>query len=1161
MKNFQLLRLAFLLLILSFLMTSAHAQSFEQRALEEALNPDGTLKSGVNGSFKTDGYQMRTGPNGEPIFEPQTQSTVSGTWDAQFRWPNGVNAQVRALAFDGQGHVYVGGSFNTVSNISTPVNYVARYDVQTGVWSALGTGSNNGVNELVVSLAIDGQGRVYAGGNFTQAGGVSANRIARFDPATNTWSALGTGSNNGANGSVRALAIDGSGRVYAGGTFTEVGGVSASRIARFDPASNTWSTLGSGSTNGVSGQVNALAIDAQGSVYVGGVFTQAGSVTGVNRIARFDPATNSWSALGTGANNGVNNDVHALAIDGSGRVYVGGSFTQAGSVTGVNRIARFDPATNSWSTLGSGSNNGVNSNTSVEALAIDAQGRVYAGGTFTQAGGVTVNRIARFDPNNSATPWSALGSGSNIGVSGGSFFVVVNALAIDGSGRVHVGGFFSTAGNVSANNVARFDPASNTWSVISASPNNGVNGSVNVLAIDGSGRVYAGGSFISASNLSVRRIARFNPAINTWSEPGISPDNGVNGSVNALAIDGSGRVYVGGNFDRLGGGTSANRIARFDPANSTWSALGTGVINGVNADVHALAIDGSGGIYIGGAFTSAFPGGVSASRVVRYNPANQTWSALGTGANNGVNGQVNALAIDPQGRIYVGGSFTQAGSVSANRIARFDPNNSTAPWSALGTGANNGVNGDVRALAIDPQGRVYVGGSFTEAGSVTGVNRIARFDPNNSTTPWSALGTGANNGVNGDVRALAIDAQGRVYVGGSFTQAGSVTGVNRIARFDPASSTWSALGTGANNGVNGQVNALAIDAQAGIYMGGLFTQAGDFLSTHIAKYTPFSATRTVSANGLQIFLPAGVQIFFNGVSGIGTCTVERYDTPAQNVSFLSPTPASTSQYRFVITATGFTFTNAELRFNRTLIPNAGITNANSVRVYRRPTPGTGAFSILPNAYNASFPDEVRATTTAFSEFILGSNDNQLPVELTEFGFRKVDFGIELHWKTATELNNSGFEIERKSQGGNWTTLGFVRGAGTTTEAQSYSFLDRTASGKVQYRLKQIDFDGQFEYSNIIEVDAGLPKQFALEQNYPNPFNPTTTISYQLPVASQVSLKVYDVLGREVMTLVNGKQEAGVYNLSLNGATLSSGIYFYRLQSGNFVQTKKMMLVK
>jgi hypothetical protein len=122
-------------------------------------------------------------------------------------------------------------------------------------------------------------------------------------------------------------------------------------------------------------------------------------------------------------------------------------------------------------------------------------------------------------------------------------------------------------------------------------------------------------------------------------------------------------------------------------------------------------------------------------------------------------------------------------------------------------------------------------------------------------------------------------------------------------------------------------------------------------------------------------------------------------------------------------------------------------------------------------------------------------------------------------------------------------------------------LDKSASGKVQYRLKQIDFDGQFEYSTVIEVDAGLPKEFALAQNYPNPFNPTTVINYQLPVAGNVSLKVYDVLGKEVMTLVNGRQEAGDYNVSLNAASLSSGVYFYRLQSGNFVQTKKMMLVK
>jgi hypothetical protein len=192
-------------------------------------------------------------------------------------------------------------------------------------------------------------------------------------------------------------------------------------------------------------------------------------------------------------------------------------------------------------------------------------------------------------------------------------------------------------------------------------------------------------------------------------------------------------------------------------------------------------------------------------------------------------------------------------------------------------------------------------------------------------------------------------------------------------------------------------------------------------------------------------------------------------------------------------------------------------------------------------------------------------DNPLPVELVSFRGTATAQGVQLTWQTATERNNAGFEVQRRSENrgasAEWQVLGFVRGAGTTSEAQSYSFLDRTASGKVQYRLKQIDFDGQFEYSNVIEVDAGLPKVFALEQNYPNPFNPSTVMSYQLPVASNVSLKVYDVLGREVATLVNGRQEAGRYSVSFNAASFASGVYFYRLQAGNFVQTKKMIMVK
>ncbi len=216
-------------------------------------------------------------------------------------------------------------------------------------------------------------------------------------------------------------------------------------------------------------------------------------------------------------------------------------------------------------------------------------------------------------------------------------------------------------------------------------------------------------------------------------------------------------------------------------------------------------------------------------------------------------------------------------------------------------------------------------------------------------------------------------------------------------------------------------------------------------------------------------------------------------------------------------------------------------------------PGISATGNL--GQNPTFPLNPTPTGGAFT------TPQQLPVELTSFNAQVLNNGVRLSWTTATETNNAGFEVQRSADQTAWTTLGFVRGAGTTTEAQSYSFADAQATGRVFYRLKQVDFDGQFEYSNVIEVNAGLPKAFALEQNYPNPFNPSTMISYQLPASSNVSLKVFDMLGKEVATLVNARQEAGAYTVNFNANQLSSGVYFYRLQAGNFVATKKMMLVK
>ncbi len=195
----------------------------------------------------------------------------------------------------------------------------------------------------------------------------------------------------------------------------------------------------------------------------------------------------------------------------------------------------------------------------------------------------------------------------------------------------------------------------------------------------------------------------------------------------------------------------------------------------------------------------------------------------------------------------------------------------------------------------------------------------------------------------------------------------------------------------------------------------------------------------------------------------------------------------------------------------------------------------------------------------------------LPVELTSFTGSAKGSSVILNWQTATEVNNYGFSVERASTalGMKWEEIAFVQGHGNSNSPKEYSFTDNLALAhdlnldRIQYRLKQMDFDGKFEYSNIVEVEVAHPANYQLMQNYPNPFNPETTISYKIQAASQVSLKVYDILGREVATLVNEYEQAGKHSVEFRtkNVELTSGIYFYRLKSGSFSVTKKLVLIK
>jgi LPXTG-site transpeptidase (sortase) family protein len=345
-----------------------------------------------------------SGATGAPVYAWASLGTASYT-------------KADALAIDESGNVYLAGLITSVGGISSnSFNGIARWDRTR--WTPLGIGFGTGPPDVLVT---DGNGNVYAGGDFIKAGWTDARRIARWDGWA--WNTVGSEFEN----SVGALVMGKSGELYAGGMFIEIGGKTVNFVAVWD--GSQWSALGTGLEFGVS----ALALDEAGKLYAAGGFPyySPSGWTAMARIACWDG--NTWIDLMSQSDV----IVYALAVDKSGHLYAGGTFTSIGGVS-AGRIALWDGS--SWSPLGSGMNN------SVFALEVDESGDLFAGGSFTTAGGVSARRIARWD----GSEWSALGSGMNDRVFD---------LAVDGSGNLFAAGEFTTAGGVSANGVAVYTTA------------------------------------------------------------------------------------------------------------------------------------------------------------------------------------------------------------------------------------------------------------------------------------------------------------------------------------------------------------------------------------------------------------------------------------------------------------------------------------------------------------------------------------------------------------------------------------------------------------------------------------------------------------------------------------------------------------------------------
>jgi hypothetical protein len=436
---------------------------------------------------------------------------------------------------------------------------VAADDTVLGTFEALG----NGVDNSVWALAVQGDDTVYAGGNFTNAGGnPNADAIAAWSNADDTWHPLGTG----VNSEVHALAVQGDDTVYAGGAFiTASGAGNTFNIAAWSAVTRTWSAIGSGVNN----PVYAVAEQGDDTVYAGGQFTSdpsAATLAGSLHVAAWSYADDTWHALGTG----VNREVHALAVSGDDTVYAGGQFTDAGGKPAADHVAAWSYADDTWHPMGIGVNGDV------FAVAVSGDGTVYAGGNFTDAGGESgADHIAAWS--NVDDTWSPLGTGMTT-----AFQVTVLAVAVDDTrGLVYAGGYFTAAGGDSASNVAVWDVGLREWIALQAAAGQGASRDVHSLALDDS-VLYLGGDFTTAGGVAVNNIARW-----TWAAPSVSavPASGAAGTT--ISLEGS--RLIGVSSVRVDG-TPVSTYTRDDSTTISLTLPG-----GLSAGSHTITVDAVGG--------------------------------------------------------------------------------------------------------------------------------------------------------------------------------------------------------------------------------------------------------------------------------------------------------------------------------------------------------------------------------------------------------------------------------------------------------------------------------------------------------------------------------------------------------------------------------------
>jgi photosystem II stability/assembly factor-like uncharacterized protein len=637
------------------------------------------------------------------------------------------------------------------------------------------------------------------------------------------------------------------------------------------------------------------------------------------------------------------------------------------------------------------------------------------------------------------------------------------------------------------------------------------------------------------------------------------------------------REILIGHNDYLYVGTDGNGVFRSINYGGNWHPVNNGLMY---LSIHALSASPDGDIFVG---TSIFEIGVG--KAYKSTNFGESWISISDSLNSP---RVFSFLFKPDGS---GGTEIFAGTF---RRGIYLSNNNGGSWIDKNTGL---ISTNIYSLIADQNGKVFAGtllaGVFDSPDGGTDwryINNgfplytyitvhdfeIKKIPPDNYYL-FAATNIGiyrstdkgvsfhfSSNGIPGGTRAVAVSPNGNLFAA-SYS--------NRVFISTNNGDSWEPTGAGITHL---HVWALFVNQNGDVFAGtnghGIFRSTNNGLSWDEINTGLTGTYIRVITSSPEGNLYAGTL----GLTGTGEGGVFRSTNNGDDWVIMNSGLPSNS------TIHDFAFYD-----NKIFVATTVFSGTSSNGVYISTNNGqswepfkTGLTNILVRSLTIDSTDQnnpvLYAGTESGGVWKHPIDPSFIPVELISFTSYANGNNITLNWITSSELNNTGFEVQKKVNSqqpalpsgrfsvsnSEFKSVGFVGGNGTTTETIYYSFEDKNLSaGKYFYRLKQIDFDGTFEYSDIIEVEVNIPTEFSLSQNYPNPFNPTTNIDYSIPVDGFVSLTIYNSIGQEVSTLVSEQQTAGKYSITFSGEKLPSGLYFYSLRSGDFSETRKMLFLK